>query len=159
MLYARRRLIQFATNKCIVCTPHRILADHTIIRRPDCVLLSDRTNSFRHDMKDYLQLDDRLSILRREDQFRSWNSLDDQRLCIVCERKFNGRQVEIRCFPNGKHELHCPTEGCNSGPHQWVYPGTPLVSAIVDPDWSRTPNTEWARPLSGPIRFQGQENL
>jgi hypothetical protein len=110
-------------------------------------------------MKAHLQLDDRLSILRGEDRFRSWNSLDDQRLCIICERKFNGRQVEIRSIPNGKYELHCPTEGCDSGPHQWVYPGTALVSDIVDPDWSRTPNTEWARPLNGPVRFQGQENL
>jgi len=86
-------------------------------------------------MNTHLKLEDRLSILRTEDQFRRWQSLDDERLCILCERKFNGRQVEVRRFGNGKYELHCPTEACHSGPHQWVYPGTPLISDIVDPDW------------------------
>jgi hypothetical protein len=86
-------------------------------------------------MNTHIRLEDRLSILRIEDQFRRWHSLDDERLCILCERKFNGRQVEVRRFGNGKYELHCPTEACDSGPHQWVYPGTPLISDIVDPDW------------------------
>jgi hypothetical protein len=44
----------------------------------------------------HVNLDDRLSILRTGDRFRIWNSLDDQRVCNVCERKFKGRQVEIR---------------------------------------------------------------
>ena len=111
-------------------------------------------------MNDHLQSEDQLSILRSEDQFRSWNSLDDQRLCIVCEKKFNGHQVEIRSFSNGKHELHCPTEGCNSGPHQWVYPGTPLVSDIVDPDWWRAADKDPQKvsELSGQIRLQSQEH-
>jgi RNA polymerase sigma-70 factor, ECF subfamily len=86
-------------------------------------------------MNIHLKPEERLSVLRVEDEFRRWGSLDDERLCILCETKFNGRQVEIRRFANGKHELHCPTEACNSRPHQWVYPGTPLVSDIVDPDW------------------------
>src|SRR5919106_448534 len=86
-------------------------------------------------MNVHLKPQDRLSILRTEDQFRRWNSLDDERLCILCERKFNGRQVEIQRLADGKHGLNCPTEGCDSGLHQWVYPGTPLISDIVDPDW------------------------
>ena len=76
----------------------------------------------------HLKLDDRLSILRAEDRFRTWRSLDDERLCIICKRKFNGRQVEIRRL---KHELHCPTDGCNSRPHLWIYPTTPLVSHVA----------------------------
>jgi hypothetical protein len=109
-------------------------------------------------MNTYLQPEDRLSILRAEDQFRHWSSLDDQRFCILCERKFNGRQIEIQIFSNGKYQLHCPTEECNSGPHQWVYPGTPLVSDIVDPDWSRTPNNELRKfsRFRSRARFQGQ---
>jgi hypothetical protein len=94
------------------------------------------------------KLDDRLSILRTEDQFRRWNSLDDKRFCILCERRFNGRQIEVRRFGNGKQELRCPTEGCDSGPHQWVYPGTPLISDIVDPDWW-SPLGKEPRTLSG----------
>jgi hypothetical protein len=107
-----------------------------------------------------LEPEDRLSILRIEDRFRRWNSLDDERLCILCERKFNGRQVEIRCFTNGKNELHCPTEGCGSGPHQWVYPGTPLISDIVDPDWWSAFEKEPRRrsAFSSDLQFQRQEH-
>jgi hypothetical protein len=40
-----------------------------------------------------------------------------------------------------------------------VYPGTPLVSDIVDPDWSRTPDNELQKlsGLSSPARFQRQQ--
>jgi hypothetical protein len=105
-------------------------------------------------MNIHLKPEERLSVLRAEDQFRRWNSLDDERYCIVCERKFNGRQIEIRSFANGKHELRCPTEGCNSRLYQWVYPGTPLVSDIVDPDWWHARKKQ-ARPLCSAIGFQG----
>jgi hypothetical protein len=85
----------------------------------------------------HVKLDDRLSVLRTEDQFRKWRSLDDERLCIICKRKFNGRQVEIRRLRNRKYELHCPTEGCNSRPHLWIYRATPLVSHVIESDWWR----------------------
>jgi hypothetical protein len=83
----------------------------------------------------HLKLDDRLSILRAQDRFRTWSSLDDERVCMICKRKFIGRQVEIRRVSNGKYQLHCPTEGCNSRPHLWIYPTTPLVSHVVEADW------------------------
>jgi hypothetical protein len=108
-------------------------------------------------MNAQLTPEDRLSILRAEDQFRRWNSLGDERFCILCEKKFNGRQVEIRRFANGKHELRCPTEACDSGPHQWVYPGTPLISDIVNPDWWRALGKE-PPGLSGQAGFQRQEH-
>jgi hypothetical protein len=104
-------------------------------------------------MNIHLKPEERLSVLRAEDEFRRWSSLDDERFCILCERKFSGRQVEIGRFANGKHELRCPTEGCNSRPHHWVYPGTPLVSDIVDPDWWNVKKKR-AQPLSQPIAFQ-----
>jgi hypothetical protein len=85
----------------------------------------------------YLKLDDRLSVLRIEDRFRTWRSLDDERFCIICKGRFTGRQVEIRRFGNRKYELRCPTEGCNSRPHLWIYSTTPLVSHVVDSDWWR----------------------
>jgi hypothetical protein len=82
----------------------------------------------------HLKLDDRLSALRAQDRLRKWRSLDDERLCIICKRKFNGRQVEIRRVGNRKYELHCPTEGCDSAPHLWIYPATPLVSHVIKSD-------------------------
>jgi hypothetical protein len=139
---------------------HRNLPDHTIIRYPDCVCFSNRAGYLASTMNVHLKPEDRLSILRAEDQFRRWNSLDDERFCILCERKFNGRQVEVRRFANDKHELHCPTEGCDSGPHQWVYPGTPLISHIVDPDWWSALRKETGRlsRLSSDVPFQRQEH-
>jgi hypothetical protein len=83
----------------------------------------------------HLKIDERLSILRAEDRMRTWSSLDDERLCIICKRKFNGRQVEIRRLSNRKYELHCPTKGCNSRPHPWIYPTTPLVSHVAKSGW------------------------
>jgi len=76
-------------------------------------------------MISYVKLDDRLSILRAGDRLRKWNSLDDHRVCGVCERKFKGRQVEIRRFPGGRYKLCCPTLGCPSGAQEWFYPHAP----------------------------------
>jgi hypothetical protein len=104
----------------------------------------------------HLKLDDRLSVLRAEDRFRNWRSLDDERLCILCKRKFNGRQVEICRLGNGKYELRCPTEGCNSRPHLWIYATTPLVSHVIERDWWRAAakKDERRAPVSV-LRVQG----
>jgi hypothetical protein len=85
----------------------------------------------------HVKLDDRLLILRAEDRFTDWKALDNQRFCILCEKKFNGHQVEICRLANGKYELRCPREGCNSGPHQWVGPDAPLISDIIESHWWR----------------------
>jgi hypothetical protein len=88
-------------------------------------------------MTAHVKLDDRLSILRAGDRFRKWNSLDDQRICSVCERKFKGRQVEIQRSPGGRYKIYCPTLGCPSQPNQWFYPPAPVLSEIAEPDgWS-----------------------
>jgi hypothetical protein len=89
----------------------------------------------------HLKLDDRIAVLRAEDRFRSWGSLDDERLCILCKRKFNGRQVAIRRLPNGRYELRCPTDHCNSRPHLWVYPKRSLPYLAG--------KSEWWRPVNG----------
>jgi hypothetical protein len=98
----------------------------------------------------HFKLDDRLSVLRAEDRFRNWRSLDDERLCILCKRKFTGRQVEIRRLRNRRYELRCPSEDCNSGPHLWIYAATPLVSHGVESDWWRAggKNQERRTPAS-----------
>jgi hypothetical protein len=49
----------------------------------------------------------------------------------VCERKFKGRQIEIRCFAGGRHKLYCPTLGCPSVPDQWCYPGASVVPKVA----------------------------
>ena len=90
----------------------------------------------------HLNADERLSILRAADQIRGWSSVDDERCCVLCDRTFTGRQVEIGRRQNGRYDLHCPTPGCKSLPHQWVYPGNPLIrnrlSRLVVRAWRRT---------------------
>jgi hypothetical protein len=88
-------------------------------------------------MTAHVKLDDRLPILRAGDRFRRWNSVDDLRVCNVCERKFKGRQIEIRRFTGGKYKLYCPTLGCPSGPHQWLYPRASVDFKIAESDWWR----------------------
>ena len=123
---------------------------------PVIIHLSDCANTWsrqRYGMaiQPHLPLDERLLILRSVDQFRAWTSLDDERVCVLCERKFSGRQVRITRTRGGRgFQLHCPSEGCNAGPGQWVYPGNPLVSETAYQDWqralgaldSRTPSNE-----------------
>ena len=88
-------------------------------------------------IRPHLPLDERLLMLRAADQLRTWNSLDDERVCVLCERKFSGRQVQIFRNRAGGFELRCPTDKCASRPTQWVYPGNPLVSEAAYQDWQR----------------------
>jgi len=104
-------------------------------------------------MTAHVKLDDRLSILRDGDRSRKWKSLDDQRVCSVCERKFKGRQIEIRRFPGGRYKMYCPTLGCPSRPNEWFYPKTQVVSEITEPDrWhsGKQPIHRQARPTLQP---------
>jgi len=110
----------------------KVLSDHTISQRPDCAL--DALAESLCVMIAHLKLDDRLSILRAGDPLRSWNSLDDQRVCVVCGRKFKGRQVDIRRLPGGRYKLCCPTLGCTSAPRQWIYP-TARAAGVVETNW------------------------
>src|SRR5262249_1166785 len=114
----------------------RNLSDHTIIQPPDCLFRRSK-QSFFCAMNANVKPEGRLSILCAGDRFRRWNSLDDQRVCGVCGRKFKGRQIEIRRFSGGRYELYCPILGCPSGPQQWLYPRAPVVSEVAKPDWWR----------------------
>src|SRR5262245_55784018 len=103
----------------------------------------------------HLNLDDRLSTLRAGDPFRSWNSLDDQRVCILCGRKFKGRQVDIRRLPGGRVKLCCPTLGCTSTPHQWRYSTLPVSSSPAKKHWRRVlPNERQEHLSTSNLRIQ-----
>ena len=64
--------------------------------------------------------EDRLELLRKNDAHRKWYSLDDKRVCVLCDRVLTGRQVEIKRARHGA-TLRCPTEGCESTPNDWFY--------------------------------------
>ena len=57
---------------------------------------------------------ERLDILRSADKLRTWSSLEDERLCILCERILNGWQIEILRDQRGRYLLKCPTPDCAS---------------------------------------------
>ncbi len=67
---------------------------------------------------------DKLSALRRLDQSRAWNSLDDQLYCTICKSLISGRQIEVVGGTNGLRALHlkCSTPGCFSTPADWLLP-------------------------------------
>src|SRR6266550_6723747 len=66
---------------------------------------------------------ERLKILRAGDKLRTWSSLDDERLCVLCERILSGRQIEILRDQRGRYLLKCPTSGCDSFAAHWFYVG------------------------------------
>ena len=74
--------------------------------------------------------EDRLDLLREKDLRRKWYSLDDKRVCVLCDRVITGRQVEIR-RRRGCATLHCPTEGCEGTPNEWFYHGSASSAAAV----------------------------
>ncbi len=84
-----------------------------------------------------LASEDKLAALRKGDPHHAWQSLDDRCSCILCDRTFSGRQVDIAVGAGGRVRLRCPSEGCKSTPREWVHPGNPLVSAKAWKDWTR----------------------
>jgi len=71
-----------------------------------------------------LSVEDRLEILRAADLQRKWFSLDDQRMCIGCNKLITGRQIEITRDQRGRFLLQCPTSECRSIAKDWFYQGS-----------------------------------
>jgi hypothetical protein len=83
---------------------------------------------------------EKLKILRRLDQFRHWNSLDDKRYCLVCGKFITGHQVKLLGGTRGNGPLRvvCPTERCHSIPMDWVLPTAEILAEITMPTLART---------------------
>jgi hypothetical protein len=82
-----------------------------------------RFNLHAFKMDTLLLPDDKLALLQATDLRRKWHSLDDQRVCVLCDRTITGRQIEVTREPGGTLTLHCPTKGCPSVPSDWFYQG------------------------------------
>src|SRR3954451_13953851 len=67
--------------------------------------------------------EDKLAILQATDLRRKWHSLDDQRVCVLCNRIITGRQIEVTRATGRRLSIHCTTEGCSSVPSDWFYQG------------------------------------
>jgi hypothetical protein len=84
-----------------------------------------------------LSSEEKLAALRKGDPTHKWVSLDDKLSCILCDRTFSGRMVDINVGATGRVRLRCPSDGCTATPREWVVPGNPLVSAKAWEDWVR----------------------
>ena len=83
-------------------------------------------------MTEELSPEERFQILRRTDGERRWYTVDDKRLCLICERIISGREIRISGGPE-KFSLGCPTDGCPGTYSHWLLyrptPGQPAISA------------------------------
>ena len=104
----------------------------------------------------HLTSDDKLVALRKGDPVHKWLSLDDRRSCILCEKTFSGRQVDVAISAAGRVRLHCPSEGCASTPREWVHPGNPLVSQKAWRDWERVLGNGATARKNRPIALRRQ---
>jgi hypothetical protein len=75
---------------------------------------------------------EKLEALRRLDEFRQWHSLDEKRYCLVCGNLITGRQIQVAggTHGNGRLQLNCPTEQCNSIPMDWVLPTDEILARV-----------------------------
>lgn len=80
-------------------------------------------------MSPQLLPEEKLAILQAADSHRKWYSLDDQRVCVLCDKAITGRQIDITQDSRGGYSLHCPTEGCPSVPSDWFYHGAVMKRA------------------------------
>jgi hypothetical protein len=74
-------------------------------------------------MNCHLLPDEKLAILQQADPRRKWYSLDDARVCVLCDRAITGREIEVVRDDGNRYALRCPTKGCPSLPSDWFYRG------------------------------------
>jgi hypothetical protein len=70
-------------------------------------------------MQTHFPPEERLAILKAADSARKWYSLDDKRVCVICDRVFTGRQIDIQSDRKGRYFLACPTPACPSNISHW----------------------------------------
>lgn len=93
-------------------------------------------------MNSHLLPEEKLALLQTADPRRKWHSLDDERVCVLCDRTITGRQIEVVRDSSGAFSLRCPTEGCASLPSDWFYHGN-ACSSQKRPEQRRGEVTLW----------------
>ena len=76
----------------------------------------------------HVPLDEKLVALQHADPERKWRSLDDHRVCALCEKVITGRMIDIWQDEGGEYHLHCPTPGCCGSPSDFLYRGAAETS-------------------------------
>jgi len=77
---------------------------------------------------------DKLELLQRLDQFQKWNSLDDKRYCLWCNKIITGYEIQVIGGTRGTGPLRiiCATKGCHSIPMDWTLPTDEALSKYRD---------------------------
>lgn len=88
-------------------------------------------------MSEQLRPEERLAILQTADPFRSWHSLDEQRVCILCHKLITGDEIVMTIDADGRRHLHCPTAGCAATPRDWFYHGSAAAPTRPVPSGTR----------------------
>ena len=75
---------------------------------------------------------DKLDTLRRLDQFREWQSLDERRYCLVCGNLITGWEILVIANSSDPRSLEavCPTEHCHSIPMDWILPTEEILATL-----------------------------
>jgi len=73
--------------------------------------------------KNEVDPEQKLKLLQRLDQYRSWSSTTQRRLCLGCGKIISGAEIQLTPTMTGLIRLACPTEDCKAGPEDWVEPG------------------------------------
>jgi len=83
--------------------------------------------------------EEKLDVLRRLDQFRQWQWLDQKRYCLVCGEMITGREIQMIEGACGETPLRvvCPTKHCNAMPVEWVPPTEEVLITIAMMDAER----------------------
>jgi hypothetical protein len=69
-----------------------------------------------------LPFNKKLNLLRDHDGSGGWDSLDDERWCLHCGKKFNGHAARVY-EQDGRLWLECGTPECDGSPIDWApYP-------------------------------------
>ena len=102
----------------------KILPDARIGALPDCAKTAEAHVLDVLDGLIDISEEKKLRILRRLDEFRQWESLDEKRYCLFCSEIITGRQIRVIRNTAGMQpiRLACPTAGCDSIPMEWVQP-------------------------------------
>src|SRR5205809_3164350 len=112
---------------------------------------------------------DKLQVLKRLDQFRTWQSLDEKRYCLACSKIITGEQIQVigGSRETGPLRIICPTPDCHSIPMDWVLPTDEVLVQIsasstssreLPPAKSRDDsgqNVTWAGKFAASLRHQG----
>lgn len=89
-------------------------------------------------MEEALAAEERLILLQAIDRGPRWYSLDDKRICGICEQVFSGRQIQFQDRGQAGCVIHCPTPDCPGDFADWMVwdqsrDGSPPASPAAHP--------------------------